>query len=96
MKIERSEINSLLSGTKPQSAQGAGDSFGALFNSMLDKVNTVQHNADMTINKFASGEIEDIHQVMIAIEEAHLALKLSIQIKNKIMESYQEIMRMQV
>ena len=72
------------------------DSFKDLLSNALDKVNRVQHNADAAIKKFSTGEIEDIHQVMIAVEEANLALKLTIQIRNKILESYQEIMRMQV
>jgi flagellar hook-basal body complex protein FliE len=72
------------------------DSFKDLLNNALDKVNRIQQQADATINKFSTGEIEDIHQVMIAVEEANLALKLTIQVRNKILESYREIMRMQV
>lgn len=72
------------------------DSFKDLLNNALDKVNRIQHQADTTISKFSTGEIEDIHQVMIAVEEANLALQLTIQVRNKILESYREIMRMQV
>ncbi len=49
------------------------------------------------LTKLASvGEVKDLHQVMIAMEKANISLQLAVQVKNKVVEAYQEIMRMQV
>jgi len=62
----------------------------------LDKVNSELVGAEKMSRDFALGEDIDLHQVVLATERASLALQLTIQIRNKIIESYQEIMRMQV
>jgi flagellar hook-basal body complex protein FliE len=77
-------------------AANMAESFKEMLTDALDKVNKVQHSADQAIQKFSTGQIEDVHQVMAAVEEANLALKLTVQIRNKLLESYREIMRMQV
>ena len=46
--------------------------------------------------KLATGKIEDISQVTIAAEKASIALQLTMQVRNKVMDAYQEVMRMQV
>jgi flagellar hook-basal body complex protein FliE len=83
---------------KPASSP-QNDALGS-FKDMLDdavsQVNQQQLDADGTIAKFAAGEISDIHDVMIAVEKAGLSLQYTIQIRNKMLEAYQEIMRMQV
>ncbi|PIU61622.1 MAG: flagellar hook-basal body complex protein FliE [Armatimonadetes bacterium CG07_land_8_20_14_0_80_40_9] len=62
----------------------------------LDKVNDLQNNADEMMKRLAAGEVKDIHRVMIAVEEASLSLQLTMQIRSKIIDAYQEIMRMPV
>ena len=47
-------------------------------------------------NKLITGEVEDLHQVMIAAQKASITLDLTIQVRNKVVEAYQEIMRMQM
>ena len=59
-------------------------------------VNNLQLHAGKTIDAFAAGEITDVHQVMVATQEAGLALDLLLEIRNRTMDAYQEIMRMQV
>jgi flagellar hook-basal body complex protein FliE len=56
----------------------------------------MQTRADRLTEKLAAGEVRDIHQVMIAVEQVNIALQLTMQVRNKVIESYQEIMRMQV
>ncbi len=70
--------------------------FGGVLEQALDTVNDMQTRADRLTEKLATGEVRDIHQVMIAVEQVNIALQLTMQVRNKVIESYQEIMRMQV
>lgn len=62
----------------------------------LDDVNDKQIKADEVTEQFIKGEGPDIHEVMLVTEEAKMSLQLAVQIRNKIVEAYQEINRMQV
>jgi flagellar hook-basal body complex protein FliE len=71
-------------------------SFEQVFKDFVTDVNTLQKKAGRAIDQMASGEVRDIHQVMTAVEEAGIALDLMLEIRNRVLEGYQEIMRMQV
>ncbi len=71
-------------------------SFADIINREIDKVNSMQINADNLTNKFITGEIEDLHSVMIATEEARISLELAVQIRNRCIEAFKEINNMQV
>jgi len=71
-------------------------SFTEVLNEKLQEVNQLQKEADILTNKFLVGQVEDLHQVMIAAEKANLALQMTVQIRNKLVEAYQEISRMQI
>jgi flagellar hook-basal body complex protein FliE len=60
------------------------------------KVNDAQVEADNLTNRLALGEIEDISEVSIAVEKAELALRLMVQIRDKLVDAYQQIARMSV
>lgn len=62
----------------------------------LDKVNDIQVDSETASLDLMTGKTSDIHQVMLASEEAKLSLELAVQIRNKLVDSYQEIMRMQL
>jgi flagellar hook-basal body complex protein FliE len=62
----------------------------------VTEVNNLQKEADAASEKLALGEISDIHEVGIATETAYLSLLLTVQIRNKILDAYHEVMRMQV
>lgn len=62
----------------------------------VSEVNNMQNNADKAAVKMATGDVEDVHEAMIAMQKAKLALDFTIQVRNKVIEAYQEIMRMQV
>jgi flagellar hook-basal body complex protein FliE len=70
--------------------------FGQLFKQSLEKVNAAQNKSDMLTDKLVTGEVKDVHEVMIAAQKASLSLQLTLQIRNKVVEAYQEVMRMQV
>ncbi len=63
---------------------------------ILGEVNDLQLNADEIAEKFANGEIDDIHDVMIAAEKASVGLELVLQVRDKLVEAYREISRMQM
>ena len=76
---------------------GATDeaSFQELLKGMVDKVDSLQKDADESIKGLASGEDVDIHDVSIKMQEAGVAFDLMMQIRNKLMEAYKEIIKMQ-
>jgi len=61
----------------------------------IKDVNSMQNHADRSIEKMAAGEITDVHQVMVAVEEANTAFALMMELRNKMLDAYQEILRMQ-
>jgi flagellar hook-basal body complex protein FliE len=62
----------------------------------LRQVNELQLQAEDLSQALAAGQAADLHQVMLAAEKANLALQFTLQIRNKVIEAYQEIMRIQV
>ena len=72
------------------------ESFSTLLKEGIDKVNNMQVKSDKMTEKFALGEIDNIHEVTIASEKAKTALNLTLSIQNKVVDAYEEIMRMQV
>ena len=66
------------------------------FKTSLDKVNDLQKEADVAIEDFATGKTRNIHETMIAVNKADLAFRLTMQVRNKMVEAYQEVMRLQV
>ena len=75
-------------------AASAGPSFGQMLQSALGQVSGLQDHAGQMATAFAQGKTGDIHSVMIASEQATMALQLTTQIRNKAVDAYQEVMRM--
>lgn len=71
-------------------------SFGQYFQDALQNVNQLQKDGLKANMSLAAGTAEDISQVIIATEKASIAMQLTMQVRNKAVEAYQEIMRMQV
>ena len=82
--------------TKKISPEGEGASFADTLSESLNKVNDLQKEADKAIEDFATGKTRNIHETMIAVNKADLAFRLTMQVRNKIVEAYQEVMRTQV
>lgn len=70
--------------------------FGQFLSEALQSVETAQVQADEAAQKLATGEIRDIAEVTTASEKATLALQLTVQVRNRVIEAYQEMMRMPV
>ncbi len=72
------------------------DSFGDLLEKLMSDANAAQKNSDTVIEGFVSGKVDNIHDVVLAVAEADLSFRLIMEIRNKLIDSYQEIMRMQM
>ncbi|VBB42467.1 Flagellar hook-basal body complex protein FliE [uncultured Desulfatiglans sp.] len=79
-----------------EKVQQPGTGFACAFKSALAHVNQLQKTADTAAVDLAAGRREDIHQTMIAIEKADVTFRLIMQIRNKVVAAYEEVMRMQV
>jgi len=73
-----------------------GGSFGGILKDAISEVNQLKKEADHAIQELATGKETDIHQTMIALEKAEVSFQLMMQVRNKIITAYEEIMRMQV
>ena len=78
------------------SGEGKGVGFANLLERAIGDVDAKLHAADEEKTKVLSGETNNLHQAVIAMQEAGVAFSLMVEVRNKLVESYQEIMRMQV
>ncbi len=74
--------------------KGAG--FGEILKDAISTVNELQKQSDQEIQKLMTGESQDLHTTVIAMQKADLSFQMMMQVRNKIVQAYQEIMRMQV
>ncbi len=77
-------------------SQSTGPSFGELLKNAVETVNHLQHQSGRMEDAVARGEDVNIHQAIIAGEKAGLSFRLLMQTRNKLLEAYQEVLRMQV
>lgn len=78
-----------------ETPQGAGN-FSQMLQESLEKVNNDQVEADTAIKELIAGRTKNIHETLLTVERADASLKLMMQVRNKILDAYKEIMRMQV
>jgi flagellar hook-basal body complex protein FliE len=85
------------SGVEKTAAPAGGDlPFGTLLARSVENLNTAQVKAGREIQAFLEGRGPNVHSLMLDIEKANLALELGVQVRNKLLDAYNEIMRMQV
>ena len=75
---------------------GTDGSFGSLVRDALDSLDKSQKGAEQEIGRAVAGESQDLHQTIIALQTADLTFQLGLQVRNKLVGAYEEIMRMQV
>lgn len=73
-----------------------GGAFQSTFADAVSKVESFQQNANSTVDRFLSGEGEELHHVALATQQADLSFQLFMQVRNKIVAAYQQVMQMQV
>ena len=89
-------LPSIPSTSAPAPAADAAKSFGDLVASGLENVNQSQQTADGLAQAASTGDLTDLHDYMIASTQAQLTTELTVNVRNKAVESFNEIMRMQI
>ncbi|WP_374031270.1 flagellar hook-basal body complex protein FliE [Bdellovibrio bacteriovorus] len=78
------------------STSDTGKSFADTLKDAVGSVNEMQKASDKAMQNLATGKTDNVADVMIAAEKADIALKVMVQVRNKIIDAYQEVMKMQV
>ena len=82
--------------TNTSAATQAESSFGDILKTMVAETNQTQQTADQAMQQLHTGGEKNLHGAMISMEKADISLRYMIQVRNKAIDAYQEIMRMQV
>ena len=82
--------------TSTSGASKSGAGFGSVLTDAIGQVNQFQQNAQTSIGNYLSGQDEEVHKVALATQEAALSFDLFLQVRNKVVSAYQEVMRMQM
>ena len=80
---------------KPLDSKSAGG-FGSILTDAMQKVGELGNEATKSVENFLSGEGDDLHKTIMATQRADLGMELFLQVRNKVVSAYQEVMRMQV
>ena len=76
--------------------EAGSQSFGEMLSQSIGKVNAMQTEANVAMEKLASGESQNLHETLLAVEKAEIAFKTMNQVRTKVIEAYREIMKMQI
>jgi len=82
-------------GVREQQPVNEGN-FGKWFEAEMQELNQQILTSETNLEKLATGEMNNLHEVMMSLEKAKLSFQLTLQVRNKLLEGYQEIMRMQI
>jgi flagellar hook-basal body complex protein FliE len=83
-------------GNKIGGGNEGGESFGSTITKAIDSIGQSQKGAEEEMARAVSGESQDMHKTIIALQTADLHLQLGLQVRNKLISAYDDIMRMQV
>jgi flagellar hook-basal body complex protein FliE len=102
LKIPDSLTSSSLAAVAPlqslgtSSTEAAGSQFKDVLGSAIEEVEGARANATESVNQFLSGQGEDLHSTILASQRADLEFQMFLQVRNKVVSAYQEIMKMQM
>jgi flagellar hook-basal body complex protein FliE len=97
--IPAAELQAVAPPPLPQAlrpAGAAGADFGSMLGQMVEDVNARQYESRAATQGLLSGQDVPLHQAVVAMEEASVSFQLMVEVRNKLLESYQELMRMQI
>jgi flagellar hook-basal body complex protein FliE len=77
-------------------ASGSGGAFQNVLTDAINKVESFQTNANTAVNNFLNGEGEELHHVAMATQQADLSFQMFMQVRNKVVAAYNQVMQMQV
>ena len=96
MKVEKVVLDNFSKSEGTKKTEQGGSSFADTLKESIDKVGQLEKEANQQTETLVKGQGQDIHNTMIAIEKADLSFQLMMQIRNKIINAYEEIMRISV
>ena len=82
-----------IAGAAPSTAGGA---FSNILQGAIDQVEGASNNANQSVQQFLSGDGEDLHSTVLSVQRASLEFDMLMQVRNKVVSAYQEVMRMQM
>ena len=95
-----SSLNPATTGKIEQKAGNIGQQSGGGFKqeigNFINDVNDLQLKAGESIENFASGEVQNVHEVMIAMSKAEVSFKFMMETRNKLVDAYKEVMKMPI
>ena len=94
--VSRVGTDGVMPSPKLNTDNSGAASFADTLKQAIGNVNELQKTADLEMEKLATGQSQNLHETMIAAEKADIALKLMVQVRNKVIDAYHEIMKMQV
>ncbi len=96
-KVDQSGFGSQFDLETPgvQGTDGA-KSFGEMLTDSISRVNSMQNEANVAMEKLASGESQNLHETLLAVEKADIAFRTMNQVRTKVLDAYREIMKMQI
>ena len=92
----RADFNNVAKPLAPGQTDPSNKSFADTLKDAVGQVNTLQKTSDKKMQDLATGKTSDIPDVMMAAEKADIALRMMVQVRNKIIQAYEDVMKMQV
>ena len=86
----------LLKNKGSASPLSGGKDFGQVLKDSLGEVNTLQQTSEKAMSDIATGQVKDLHQASIAIDKAEISMKLMLEVRNKAISAYKEVLRTQM
>ena len=83
-------------GPAPSGAANAQGVFGNMISQGLAQVNEQLQTSQVGLQRLATGDMQNLHQVMIQLEESRLSFQLMLQVRGRLLEAYQDVMKMQI
>ena len=95
MRVQNEGLDKPVPLTEESGASGKS-SFADMITEAIESVDESQKIADQNVRDVVTGQSDDIHEVMISMEKAQLSFQLMVEMRNKVVETYQELSRMQI
>lgn len=85
-----------LTQVQPNPVEQARTDFGTIIKEAVSQTAVAEAEGEKAIQNLASGQAKNLHEVMISVEKADISLKMLVQFRNKALQAYEEVMRMQI
>ncbi len=82
--------------THSKDVQPEGNDFFSILQSTIGEVNEKQKTADNALGQIATGQVKDLHQAAIAIDKAEISMKVMLEVRNKAINAYKELLKTQI